>query len=290
MNIVLKILCLIYLIPAINVFAANNANTQIPGKNKEFKIYESLGFSNKPDLLKEFGIQYLPIYGKSHFWGKTIPNDSIPNEIRIKQLAKNTYENGNTLISLDIEHWPLTNANKKVIESSRDKYIQVAKTFKENAQGIQIGFYSTLPIRNYRVPVSAKGQETYEIQKWRLENDNLQALADHVDVIMPSLYTFKDDPESWIIYARENLKEAKKYGKPVYVFLWPQYHSSNRWKRDKSIDGDFWALQLKTVYEYADGVIIWSPKINPKKWDSNSAWWIKTVQFMTEIGYQKIKH
>ena len=48
------------------------------------------------------------------------------------------------------------------------------------------------------------------------------------------------------------------------------------------IDGDYWKLQLETVYKYADGVIIWSPKSHniAKEWDENESWWIETKLFI----------
>ena len=72
-----------------------------------------------------------------------------------------------------------------------------------------------LPIRNYWAPVRG---DSAAISDWQAENRRLQRLADAVDIIFPSLYTFYDDPAGWVTYAVANIKEARSYGKPVYAF------------------------------------------------------------------------
>jgi hypothetical protein len=75
------------------------------------------------------------------------------------------------------------------------------------------------------------------------------------------------------------MTEAKQYGRPVYPFLWPQYHKS--WK---PIDRDFWRLQLETVFDNADGMVIWTPAKGKPRWNPVAPWWEETVDFLKTAG------
>jgi hypothetical protein len=117
-------------------------------------------------------------------------------------------------------------------------------------------------------------------REWQAENDQLQLLADSVDVLLPSLYTFYDDQDGWVRYAISTLSEARRLskGKPVYAFIWPQYHNSNPTLALKLIDGAFWAKQLQVIAAHADGAVIWGGW--QTTWDDQSAWWRATLAFM----------
>ena len=41
-------------------------------------------------------------------------------------------------------------------------------------------------------------------------------------MIFPSLYTVYDDQGHWLRFAEANMVEARRYGKPVIPFIWPQ--------------------------------------------------------------------
>jgi hypothetical protein len=47
-------------------------------------------------------------------------------------------------------------------------------------------------------------------------------------------------------------------GKPVYFYLWPQYHDGTS-MQFQFIDGAYWKLELETPYHYANGIVLWSP-------------------------------
>jgi hypothetical protein len=71
-------------------------------------------------------------------------------------------------------------------------------------------------------------------------NDHLRGLVSSLDVSLPSLYTFYDYQPGWVTYAIANIMEARRMnpGKPVFAFLWPQYHDSNKELKGKYIPGD----------------------------------------------------
>jgi hypothetical protein len=112
---------------------------------------------------------------------------------------------------------------------------------KEERPDLKFGYYSILPNRDYWAPVSA---DPDRVEEWEAINTRLKRLANEVDVIFPSVYTFYNTPNSWDIYATAIISEAKKYNKPVYAFVWPQYHNSNADLKYTYIDDVFWKRQL----------------------------------------------
>jgi hypothetical protein len=116
-------------------------------------------------------------------------------------------------------------------------------------------------------------------------------MTPYVDAIYPSLYTFYPDQDGWLKYALANISEARRYGKPVYVFLWPQYHESDPAVAWRFIPADYWRLELETAKQYADGIVIWGgwqysgKRLNwLLEWDDTAPWWIETQDFMADHG------
>jgi hypothetical protein len=56
------------------------------------------------------------------------------------------------------------------------------------------------------------------------------------------LYTFYADRQGWVAYAIAQISEARRKakGKPVYAFIWPQYHESNQLLGGQFLDADYW--------------------------------------------------
>src|SRR5690606_17893556 len=96
-------------------------------------------------------------------------------------------------------------------------------------------------------------------------------------VILPSLYTFYSDSTCWDKYAAANIKEARIYGKPVWAFLWTKVHTTGA-----NISRTFCRQQLNTVYNLADGAVIWSMASSPDKWSWSAPWWLETLAFLKE--------
>jgi hypothetical protein len=98
------------------------------------------------------------------------------------------------------------------------------------------------------------------------------------------LYTFYEDRDGWVKYAVAQISEARRYGgnKPVYVFLWPQYHEPP----NAYLPTDFWRLELETAKQYADGVVIWGGSLH-ETWDNSAPWWIETKKFIDTLKESK---
>lgn len=253
---------------------------------KTFEVYQSMGFSGMPtNVFKYHNVGELALYGQGHLWVKNDPYYPNANIAQVQKQAMQSTKDQPRLVSLDVEHWLLDPKNLPASQQSIAKYVQIAKSFREKAPGVRFGFYGQLPLRDYWDPIRHSKGLSSDYAAWQKLNTAMQSIAAQVDVIMPSLYTFyKDDTAGWLIYAQENIKEARKYGKPVLVFLWPQYAPStdSRLAQAEFISYDFWKLQLETVYDLADGVIIWTPKGIGQQWNESAPWWRATKDFLNE--------
>jgi hypothetical protein len=123
-------------------------------ETRRFEVYQSMGFDTLPTaVMDKHGIKQLTLYGHGHLWVKKDPFLPEPNFAEIKNRASASKKNNDTLVSLDIEMWEfdpkVTSKNKKTI----DRFVNVAKTFRQQSPDVRFGFYSQLPLRNYWDPI-----------------------------------------------------------------------------------------------------------------------------------------
>lgn len=263
---------------------ASNASGQsrIESTQKPFLIFDATLYSNKPDLsahgLQPIMVVYAGKFGEQ--WHKQ--SDQLPNMESVKGVAREAETKGYPVV-IDIEHWSLKGAPESV-KDSLQKYITVLEWFKTSAPSLSLGYYGMPPLRDYWRAIKDRSGQDY--QSWVNENDAIHPLTSAVDNFYPSLYTFYPDQEGWKKYAIAQIEEARRAGsgKPVYVFLWPQYHDSNRILGGRYLPKDYWQLELETAKQYADGIVIWGGwdlKSNRRaKWDEDAAWWKVTKEFI----------
>ncbi len=253
--------------------------------DRGFILFDATAYTSKPNLAV-YGFK--PMQNIQAFWDAGESQENLPSEARVKALSRKVLKDKEVAF-VDIEHWPLQGTEKQV-KVSLLKYKTVLDWVKEASPQVKLGLYSMFPIRDYWRAV--KSESHHEYKQWQRENDQLKALAesDSVDIIYPSIYTYYRDQEGWVKYAIANIKEARRLNpnKPVYVFLWPQYHGSSKLFRHTYIAGDYWKLQLETVYKYADGVIIWGgwdfDKWKAEAWNDSAPWWKSTQEFVKDIA------
>lgn len=252
---------------------------------EQFLVFDGTKYSKKPDFIS-YGILPNRIVYAQELWRGPEGYQKLPDPVRIRDVARHL--DPGTPITIDIEHWPLKGQDGTV-KSSLDKYLQVVTWFREYAPGIKLGYYGHPPITDYWRAIDGRGK--LESQGWKVENSRIQAMADAVDILYPSLYTFYQDRNGWVKYATAQLTEAKRLakGKPVYAFLWPQFHNSNRFLGCQFVSADYWKLQLETAKKLADGVVIWGgwhvcdPKGGPMEWDEKAEWWRVTKDFIKTL-------
>jgi len=255
---------------------------QTPASTKPFFVFDGTLYSNKPDL-SVYGIQPIKIvYGQQfgHDWFKQ--TDLLPPIETVQTVARQAQQKGAPVV-IDIEHWPLK-GDPGVVETSLTKYLTVLKWFHDAAPGLPLGYYAEPPLREYSRAIKLPSSQEYRF--WMSQNDHIRPLADAVDSLYPSLYTWYEDRAGWRKFAIAQIEEARRIGngKPVYVFLWPQYHDSNLKLGGHNLPEDYWLLELETAKQYADGIVIWGgwdlKMHRPMIWDDSASWWKITKEFM----------
>ena len=200
-------------------------------------------------------MEHLKILYAGSIWGKNLLLNEVPSEARIEQFLAEKVDLSD-LIVLDLEQWDVTGSDAEA-SLSISKLAETQRLFRKHAPDRLFGFYGLLPIRNYHCPQKPPYNTCHGT--WRYQNDRLAAFAKSTDALFPSLYTFYEDPVGWEKYAIAQIQEARRIApdKKIYAFLWPEYHGSNQKKRFEYVGDSYWLLQLDTVRDYADGVVIW---------------------------------
>lgn len=252
-----------------------SALPQQAGVHPRFVVFDALLYQSKPDLAS-YGMPALrganPPSGLSD--DPAVPLDEAAVRYSLRGLVGYTGP-----AFLDYESWPLTNAPPQAIEASVRKYVRVAEIAHEIAPNASIGIYGLIPCREYWGLVA---RDSKKLSDWNECNRQAAKIAEHVVVLFPSLYTFYDNPASWDVYAKGMLSAARRYNKPVYAFLWPEFHPSNRLLGGKNIEAKFWRHQLELCRGLADGVVIWGGW--QEQWRDDAPWWLETREFLASLN------
>ena len=255
------------------------ANTQ-----STFQVFDATLYVDKPDLTPH-GIKPINlIYGQFLYEDGKIAK-TLPSQKKIKQFAEEASKK-NQWVILELEQWPLK-GDDEVVANSVQNIIQVIQWFRDSQPELQIGLYGVLPVFDYWRAL--KGPDSKAYKEWQRDNDRMRPILKYVDMLFPDLYTHYADRKGWVQCAAENIREARRYGKPVYAFVWPQYHSgSNRILGHTYLSADYWRLQFETLRALSDGVVIWggwdSDNMRFAQWNENACWWIATKEFLRKLN------
>jgi hypothetical protein len=205
--------------------------------------YDELGMAG-------FGIVEMPFFRQSKFFASGADVGGPPDLGKAAALAEQMKGTKEPMM-LDIESWP-TIGDDDVVAETVARYESILDTMLAVDPSLTIGFYGVPPVRNYNAPVS--GDPT-KIANWHANNDKLVSLAEAEGIVFPSVYTFYNEPDDWVTYAIANVEEARRLApdKAIAAVVWPRYHDDET----GFIDQSFFALQLDTLYEHADAVVIW---------------------------------
>lgn len=250
---------------------------------RPFVVFDATLYKNKPSLAA-YHVRPLTILYESSLFVANQPPAAMPPAAIVRSLAYELRASPDPVV-LDIERWPLK-GDGMAVQSTVAKFLSVLSWVKDEAPAIPFGLYGTVPIPDYwraiRDPASA------EYRSWQQDNDRLEGISNRADALFPSIYTFYPDRQGWVTYAIAQITEARRKakGKPVYAFLWPHYHESNLLLGLRPLDPDYWELQLNTVAQHADGIVIWGGWGNngPESWNEEAPWWQVTKRFMQRLG------
>lgn len=252
------------------------------GYDGKFKLFDAMLFSGQPDFSK-YGFKHLRIVDDHELYGAGESSINVPSMERIKKVVEGGAGPGGIIV-VDLEQWGASDT----ATSARQKYIETLDRFRKASPKGKFALYDVLPGRDYWRAMGPRGGAAY--RAWEHDVDAEEPIVAHVDALFPSLYTFYSDQSGWVRYATENLRQARRIaaGKPVYCFLWPQYHDSAD-TPFALISGDYWRVQLQTCRRLADGVVIWGGyttknNFTPLPWDPSAPWWQETVKFANSLN------
>lgn len=242
---------------------------------KPFAIAQNFYYKGGTNAL-EYGVPYNPIVYEMSL----LPNQESAEPTSSEKLKEllDSIKPGPFPVVLDIERWPVDVPDAKKRQEHIENLTNVIQHLRKVRPDMKFGYYGEVPVRVYwrnTEPVSANQRDG-----WRQRNEQaLRGLIPQVDAIFPSLYNLDDDARRWEFNARNILGEARKYGKPMYCYLSPQFHPSNKALAGKYVSRELWRVALDTCYELANGIVIWSyaPKT---EWDPQFPWWQETLAFM----------
>jgi len=224
-------------------------------------------------------------------------------EAGLRKLARQAAD-ARTPLVLDIEDLPIDLRKDKpqAVAESLQKLQQYVEWAKREAPNLQLGYYSIMPLGEYYA-LMGHGYATNDpgqtgawwrkqtppveqrLKDWQAASRALEPLAAKVDFICPGMYAPDEDIKGWSYYAKPKLAEARRYGKPVYPFLWFQLFGKG--PTYKPLSPEFWRAQLQAVYdEGCEGVIIWGgwDFVAGRRgdWDENAPWWKVTRDFIAQ--------
>ena len=272
----MKILHLVVFI----IFIASSLPLHAGGK--AFRVMDATAYSGKPPL-ERFGLEPMRVLVASFLWEHEEARGDLPSQADLTRVSEQI--SGESEVILDVEHWPLDDAHRGV---NLSRYADLVDDLARRNPGVRFGYYGRLPHRDYWAPIEGGARRV----AWRRYNDANRALADHVDALYPSLYTFDNDFDEWEVFARAQIAESRRLApdKPVYAFLWPQYHDSVWFRGLDYLPRGAWRRQLEVAHEVADGIVIWGgwdfDAWQPAKWDEQAPWWLETKDFLVEKAFE----
>jgi hypothetical protein len=246
----------------------------------KFVVFDATLYKAKPDL-GQFGLAPITFAYPSSIWpGKSADMQNVPAAAVVQKIAARASQSTGIAV-VDMEQWPLV-GDPAMVAQSIDKYQQTLQMFQQDAPSLQVGYYAVAPTRDYWDVMA--GPQSAKFLAWQRQNDAVIPIAQQADAVFLSLHTFYIDQVGWQTYAIADIAEARRIapGKPVYLFLWPQYDSGTGAKGGDYLPDAYWKMELETAKQYADGVVIWGGWA--ETWDDNASWWLETQQFMSEIG------
>jgi hypothetical protein len=238
----------------------------------DFPVFDALLQRGKPNLARQ-GLRPMgAVYG---VWRPDSPHSEVDERGIVAGLERLPPDT--TTMFVDIEDWPLLGASEDARQRSIDNFLATVKIIRRTLPQVQFGFYGIAPTGAYWPIVDRKAAE---LADWRNTDRALLPVVDAVDFLLPSLYTFYDDPAGWRQFALATLEEARVYDKPVYPFLWFEYFDGNPILRGREVPVAAWEDELRLCREHADGIVLWGGY--EQGWSERAPWWQAVLRFLQD--------
>lgn len=217
----------------------SNATTYQP--RNCFAMFDNSYYRNV--RLGEYGFIRSSVVYNTPWIRRTTDAGDLPNETRYKAQVKSVSANSTGPVVLDFENLYLRGTPEEA-QTHLQLLKQLIQWAREVIPNRPIGFYGVL---NFLDPQYM---------------DLAKELANYEDAFFPTLYTRDADASHWNAKLAKALSLAQQVdpSKPVYLYLWPQYHDGPY--PLQFISPDFWQYQLETAFNnHVAGVVVWSPNV-----------------------------
>lgn len=210
--------------------------------------------------------------------------DGSPNENAIKSFAYTC--GGNHPVTLDLETWPYS-PGSALTQTIRD-FITAVNDFKSVNNTSPVGFYGVPPKQAYQWKNIDPVNNPSGYSTWLNVSNALEPVAEKTDLFQPSFYAYNPDTTAWRKMVDTTLAAIQRYNqnKPIYAYIWPQYHDNSVPYSLQFMDTAIWHFELEVLYDRTNGCIIWtsnkSSDGNIISWDPDMLWWQTTKSFMVE--------
>ena len=199
-------------------------------------------------------------------WSGKGPQDSVDERGIVAALER--LPTDTRTLYVDIENWLLLGVSESVRDQNVENYLQTARIIRRTKPQIKFGFYGVAPSCIYWPIVT---QDQKPLAEWHAANRAMRPIAEVVDFVLPSLYTYYDDPAGWRQFANATIDEALQYGKPVYPFLWFEYFDHNPVLHGQQVQVADWREELALCRQRADGIVLWGGY--EQNWSESAGWW-----------------
>ena len=233
------------------------------GAAANFPVFDALLQHGKPNLSRQ-GL--VPMVAVADVWGGKGPQDSVDERGIVAALER--LPTDIRTLYVDIENWLLLGVAESARDQNVENYLQTARIIRRAKPQIKFGFYGVAPSCIYWPIVT---QDKKSLAEWHAANRAMRPIAEIVDFVLPSLYTYYDDPAGWRQFASATIDEARQYGKPVYPFLWFDYFDHNPVLRGQQVRVADWREELELCRQHADGIVLWGGY--EQNWSESAGWW-----------------
>jgi hypothetical protein len=237
---------------------SRNTWKQRQWSSNDFKVFDSLKNSNKPDLFMTWGLNDITVLYEGSFFPNGMDR-SQPDEQIVRQLARSLAPN--TTVCLDIECWePWYYFSSSVNTENIAKFVKVADWFHEENPTVKLGFFGIAPLPEMAHRAYLNGPDSWQYTAWKAANEQVKTLlAPHVDYLFPEYYARYKSPADMQAVGAMVLQEAATYGVPVLPFVWDYYWrpSQNMELNLTPVPLDVYRAMLDTTRLYANGVVLW---------------------------------
>ena len=300
------------------VSCAGTMAATVEAAPKPFKLYHSLRFSNQPANLDRCGLTALPLLTPSYFFRGGKVTDTIDPayvDSRIPAIRNVLANSPEGLAALNIEgSWTIKRADSSAVNGDKaDRHIELLGLLRNRlGNAFRYGVYGEAPVKDffgYQTSYFGRPDDPQRLDFERapalLTAANRQAarLAAASDVLFPAYYvSWYDDTGTteaerysrtrgaWTTATRRSVKLALSWNKPVYPFIWMQYHNKINLPAyaGQFLPSGFLRYQLDTLKRLGtNGAVLWGT-VNPDGtraiFDQNARWWKEYIAFAKANG------